>query len=205
MAIRLNGDIYIGANKSMDLQTDKKTQEAAFGGLNFAMKVTRESDQKILKKHHSVVKQLRIENTRNSMSMSIFVSSVARAFDQRGNVVELKTVGSKVMGKVQNLSRLKARDWWLRALLSGADRIVYGLRMDNMKVNEIHEAQLTDFTKGHFRFDGAKLFSEIFKIFSTIDKIIGAEGDMCMVKSDGSTPISVTLTTRESLKRSPFW
>lgn len=82
------------------------------------------------------------------MSMSIFVSSVARAFDQRGNVVELKTVGSKVMGKVQNLSRLKARDWWLRALLSGADRIVYGLRMDNMKVNEVTHFS-TFFLKKH--------------------------------------------------------
>ncbi|EFO86222.1 hypothetical protein CRE_02273 [Caenorhabditis remanei] len=199
LAIRKNGDIYIGSNKNMDglvfLQLSnivfhnsrrndtEENNAAAFGGLNFAKKVTKEIFPSTFHKHHSVVKHWCIENHRFHRKMNVFISSVARAFDSSGNVVELKTVSSNSMGKVQNLSRTKARMWWLRALLSGANRIVYGLRMDNLIVNEILEASIDEFTKGHFRFSEADLFSEVFKIFEKIDRTIIEEESMCLVSS----------------------
>ncbi|CAO4365120.1 unnamed protein product [Caenorhabditis nigoni] len=203
LAIRKNGDIYIGANKSLE-EISSGTNEAAYGGLNFGTKVTHRATPFEPRKHHSVVKQWYLENRKTHRSMSIFISSVARAFDSRGEVVELKTVGSKVQGKIQNLPGPKARNWWLRALLSGATRIVYGLRMDDMIVNEILEAHIDEFTHGHFKFSATRLFTEVYKIFEKIDKKLSNEGDMCLISLQ-RYEVDITFANEDDLNKSPFW
>uniref|UniRef100_A0A1I7UYR0 Decapping nuclease n=1 Tax=Caenorhabditis tropicalis TaxID=1561998 RepID=A0A1I7UYR0_9PELO len=205
LAIRTDGNIYIGANKSLDSFFPNETaKEAAFGGLNFAKKVTKEVDPHFTK-HHSVVRQWHVKNMRTHKSMTIFISSVARAFDSNGNVVELKTTGESVVGKLQNLQGNKARNWWLRALLSGANRIVYGVRQKNLNINEIYEASLDDFTNGHFKFTESRLFSEVFKIFDRISKTLAADGSVCSVTLNRAEPMRVKLESMDYTKRSSFW
>ncbi|CAL2032833.1 unnamed protein product [Caenorhabditis brenneri] len=204
-AIRRNGDIYIGSNKSSDNSfPNEAAKEAAFGGLNFPKKVTKGGNSQNLNVHHSVVRQFNIRNQRSQKSMTIFISSVVRAFDKNEDVVELKTIGNKTIGKLENLQGLKARSWWLRALLSGARRIVYGVRKNDMTINEIHEATIEDFTTGHFQFKEGRLFNEVFKIFEKIDKVLDHH-DMCLINLNPFQPMSVKITSSESLKKSPFW
>uniref|UniRef100_A0A8R1E6I4 Decapping nuclease n=2 Tax=Caenorhabditis japonica TaxID=281687 RepID=A0A8R1E6I4_CAEJA len=202
LAIRKNGVIYIGANKKLERIDDDRVM-AAFGGLNFAKKVTTSIDPSF-ETHHSVVKELRLENTVKRTAMTIFISSVVRAFDHKNNVIELKTVKSNVAGKIQNLPGSKARSWWLRALLSGADRIVYGLRRQDMVVHEVHEADINDLTTGHFHFDGNELFEFVFHLFERIDNFIRGDGQMCLVRPNEKGEI-ITPATSADFNRSPFW
>ncbi|CAI2341447.1 unnamed protein product [Caenorhabditis sp. 36 PRJEB53466] len=203
MAIRKNDDVYIGANKSLDCLANEASQKSAFERLNFAKKVTREVDVLSFQNHHNIVKELRLQNRRTRKAMRIFISSVARAFDNKGRVVELKTVGMSVAGKLQNLPGHKARNWWLRALLSGADRIVYGMRRNDFLVNEVHDAYLDELTSGHFHFDGTALFSFVYNLFEKVHNFLAHEGDMCLITSDRHE-MSITQATAETLNRSPF-
>ncbi|CAI5441837.1 unnamed protein product [Caenorhabditis angaria] len=142
LAFRRGNVVYIGSNRTLakNRVVNPKHKLSIYAGLNFGKYFTYNNNIKNSGDTHSIVRNIRLNDSSTESTHSLLVSSTVRAFDDKSNPIELHT-------KCERKSFKRCMiDWSFSAVLAGSSKIIYGLRNNDYELTSICHTEkiLTD-------------------------------------------------------------